>query len=210
MTDYQKTQIMKLRAEGLGYGKIAQRLGISLNTVKSYCRRNNVNGDIVSIDVVVPAFSGEVTQCENCSSIQQISKQKKKRFCCDACRNKWWNSHLDQVKKKPPTILPVPTAVRCSMYMETTAENIAVTNAISLTDLEVAIMSNAEFRNEKLYQTTMSMARKMLDESIISEEEYCQIDMIFLEKYSPIFGTLFSGITLTSGKKRAIYSVGKE
>lgn len=67
MTDYQKTQIMKLRAEGLGYGKIAQRLGISLNTVKSYCRRNNVNGDIVSIDVIVPAFSGEVTQCENCS-----------------------------------------------------------------------------------------------------------------------------------------------
>lgn len=101
MTDYQKTQIMKLRAEGLGYGKIAQRLGISLNTVKSYCRRNNVNGDIVPIDVAVPAFSGEVTQCENCGrSIQQISKQKKKRFCCDACRNKWWNSHLDQVKRK--------------------------------------------------------------------------------------------------------------
>lgn len=71
-------------------------------------------------------------------------------------------------------------------------------------------MSNAEFRNEKLYQTTMSMARKMLNESIISEEEYCQIDTIFLEKYSPIFGTLFSGITLTSGEKRAIYSVGKE
>ena len=35
-------------------------------------------------------------------------------------------------------------------------------------------MSNAEFRNEKLYQTTMSMARKMLGEGIISEDEYRQ------------------------------------
>ena len=58
------------------------------------------------------------------------------------------------------------------MSMGTTAENIAATNAISLTDSEVAIMSNAEFRNEKLYQTTMSMARKMLGEGIISEDEY--------------------------------------
>lgn len=71
-------------------------------------------------------------------------------------------------------------------------------------------MSNAEFRNEKLYQTTMSMARKMLGEGIISEDEYCQIDTIFLEKYNPVFGTLFSDISLTSGEKRVIYSVGKE
>ena len=71
-------------------------------------------------------------------------------------------------------------------------------------------MSNAEFRNEKLYQTTMSMARKMLGEGIISEDENCQIDTIFLEKYNPVFGTLFSDISLTSGEKRVIYSVGKE
>ena len=71
-------------------------------------------------------------------------------------------------------------------------------------------MSNAEFRNEKLYQTTMSMARKMLGEGIISEDEYCQIDTIFLEKYNPVFGTLFSDISLTSGEKIVIYSVGKE
>ena len=43
MTENQKTQIAKLRAAGLGYGKIAQQLGMSLNTVKSYCRRKGVN-----------------------------------------------------------------------------------------------------------------------------------------------------------------------
>lgn len=60
-------------------------------------------------------------------------------------------------------------------------------------------MSKEEFRNEKLYQTTMHLARKILDEGIISEEEYRQIDTIFLEKYKPVFGTLFSDISLTSG-----------
>lgn len=39
--------------------------------------------------------------CECCgNSIKQIPKQKKKRFCSDECRNKWWNSHLDLVKRK--------------------------------------------------------------------------------------------------------------
>ena len=72
-------------------------------------------------------------------------------------------------------------------------------NATSLTVSKVVtMMSKEEFRNEKLYQTTMHLARKMLEEGIISEEEYRQIDTIFLEKYKPVFGTLFSDISLTS------------
>ena len=63
----------------------------------------------------------------------------------------------------------------------------------------VTAMNKEDFRNEKLYQTTMHLARKMLEEGIISEEEYRQIDTIFLEKYKPVFGTLFSDISLTSG-----------
>ena len=100
MTDNQKAQIIKLRAAGNGYGKIAQTLGISVNTVKSFCRRNDINGDMVIEPSVT--LTGETTACENCGrEIQQIAKQKKKRFCCDKCRNEWWNSHLDQVKRKP-------------------------------------------------------------------------------------------------------------
>lgn len=73
-------------------------------------------------------------------------------------------------------------------------------NATSLTVSKVVtMMSKEEFRNEKLYQTTMHLARKMLEEGIISEEEYRQIDTIFLEKYKHVFGTLFSDISLTSG-----------
>ena len=60
------------------------------------------------------------------------------------------------------------------------------------------MMSKEEFRNEKLYQTTMHLARKMLEEGVVSEKEYRRIDTIFLDKYQPVFGTLFSDISLTS------------
>jgi hypothetical protein len=77
-------------------------------------------------------------------------------------------------------------------------ESIAAMRAILQTVLRVVtVVSKDEFRNEKLYQTTMHIVRKMLVDGIISEEEYRQIDTIFLEKYQPVFGTLFSDISLT-------------
>ena len=97
-------------------------------------------------------------------------------------------------------ISDVRTAVRSSTFTGTAAGSIAATSATLLTGSRAVVaMSKEEFRNEKLYQTTMHLARKMLEEGIISEEEYRQIDTIFLEKYKPVFGTLFSDISLTSG-----------
>lgn len=63
----------------------------------------------------------------------------------------------------------------------------------------VAFMSKEDLKNEKLYQTTMHMVRKLFEDGAITEEEYRQIDTIFLEKYKPVFGTLLSDISLTSG-----------
>ena len=94
MTNLEKHKIMTLREKGYGYVKIAKELGISVNTVKSFCRRNITHK-------VESELTGETTSCENCGQeIRQIAKQKRKRFCCDKCRNIWWNSHLGQVKRK--------------------------------------------------------------------------------------------------------------
>ena len=46
MTDWQKDQIQTMRRQGLSYVKIGQALGISDNTVRSFCRRNQL-GDPV-------------------------------------------------------------------------------------------------------------------------------------------------------------------
>lgn len=95
-------------------------------------------------------------------------------------------------------ITTVPAAENHSRHMAAKTGNTAPANAISRTDLVVTAMSKSDFRNEKLYQATMSMARRMLSEELISEEEYRQIDTIFLAKYRPVFGTLLSDISLTS------------
>ena len=42
MTDDQKQKIIALRRDGAGYGQIAATIGISINTVKSFCRRHSL------------------------------------------------------------------------------------------------------------------------------------------------------------------------
>ena len=46
MTDEQKRQVVSLRQEGSGYTSIANKLGISRDTVKSFCRRNGLSGEM--------------------------------------------------------------------------------------------------------------------------------------------------------------------
>ena len=62
-------------------------------------------------------------------------------------------------------------------------------NAMSLIDME-GMMEKSRFRDEALYQATMCMARKLLDDGVIEEEDYKKIRTFFLEKYQPIIGSL--------------------
>lgn len=57
-------------------------------------------------------------------------------------------------------------------------------------------MSKEQMKMEKLYQITMSMAKRMLDDGLISKEEYAIIDTEMKEKYRPTLGTLFADIDL--------------
>lgn len=93
-----KEQIRILRLQGNGYLKISQSLGLSINTVKSYCRRNNLRGiDVASLQ----KNTEELSSCKNCGSpLFQKKGSKPKKFCCDECRTAWWNSNLDLVNKK--------------------------------------------------------------------------------------------------------------
>lgn len=63
-------------------------------------------------------------------------------------------------------------------------------------------MTDEQFRNEKLYQTTMHICRKMFRSGLISEEEYREIDTIFTRKYRPVFGTLLIGNDLLLSSER--------
>lgn len=62
-------------------------------------------------------------------------------------------------------------------------------------------MTKDQFHREKMYQATMGMVRRMRSEELISQEEYERVEQIFLEKYHPVLGAVFSNQTLTSSPR---------
>lgn len=96
MTHQQKEKVSQMRGEGNSYSKIAAVLGISENTIKSFCRRNNLGG--VSIGV---GSKGDGVLCPKCKSpLTHTVGAKQKRFCSDKCRLAWWNAHPEAVNRK--------------------------------------------------------------------------------------------------------------
>lgn len=97
MTNTQKTRIEEMRKEGMGYSRIAKALGLSDNTVKSFCRRANLTG---LYEAPMPMRDG-IRLCRSCGKeVVQIPGRKEKKFCSDSCRMKWWNAHLDMVSRR--------------------------------------------------------------------------------------------------------------
>ena len=104
----------------------------------------------------------------------------------------------------------VRSAADHSRLMGTANGSTAVTNAISRPGLEVIAMTSDAFRREKMYQSMMLIMRKMLGDGSITRKQYDEIDAKMLEKYKPIFGTLFSDPDLINAPKRVMNGSGKE
>ena len=65
-------------------------LGISDNTVRSFCPRNGLG-----------STAKNTVACKQCGKlIKIIPKQKPRKFCSDTCRATWWNSHQESVDRK--------------------------------------------------------------------------------------------------------------
>ncbi len=91
MTNTEKLLIAQQLKQGLGYTDIAKALGMSVNTVKSYCQRNGLRR---SRGATMPAKAETV--CKQCgSTLVHMPGRKKKQFCSDGCRMRWWHTHRE-------------------------------------------------------------------------------------------------------------------
>ena len=102
MTQIQQERILELQDAGLGYKKIAAELGISVNTVKSFCQRQRLK-----------MYDAFCLQCGN--PIQQPPRVRKKKFCSDKCRSMWWNRHPELLQRRTMQHL---TCVWCGRAFE--------------------------------------------------------------------------------------------
>lgn len=81
-------EIQRLRQEGYGYVRIAQMLGLSENSVKSFCRRHPLPAD--------DSHKQAEGVCPQCKA----KVDSRRRFCSDACRAAWWNAHREHPNGK--------------------------------------------------------------------------------------------------------------
>ncbi|MCM1232943.1 MAG: RNA polymerase subunit sigma-70 [Ruminococcus flavefaciens] len=88
MTSEEKKKIEHLQSQGLGYKRIASTLGLSVNGVKSFCRRH-------------PAKPSAEGICPVCGApVVQTPHRKQKKFCSDKCRMVWWKAHPELLNRK--------------------------------------------------------------------------------------------------------------
>ncbi len=72
MRTAQAEQISHMRRTGNSYGRIADSLGLPLNTVKSFCRRRGITAET------------SASLCECCGAeVKQMEHRKTKRFCSE-------------------------------------------------------------------------------------------------------------------------------
>jgi protein-arginine kinase activator protein McsA len=105
MTDFQKSQIYSLRLQGVGYKAISNIIGVSADSVKKFCQRNNLRGpqDVVNLNVEI--MKDENLICSNCHRvIKQNKRGRSKKFCSDYCRKEWWNKNKDKKNKNKSAI----------------------------------------------------------------------------------------------------------
>lgn len=105
MTIEQKQQILELKNQGLSYGKISTELGVSVNTVSSFIKR--LNKKLVQSELTVEnKYESPIldSKCKQCGKQIIQGKMKKRKFCCNECRTKWWTEHAVSIHRRKEAI----------------------------------------------------------------------------------------------------------
>ena len=98
----QKRIIADLRQSGFGYTEISVQLHLSINTVKSYCKRHNLQRQ-------GKQNNASTRFCLQCGiEIKQEKHRKTKKFCSDRCRMIWWTQHSSLLRTPSKQIFICP------------------------------------------------------------------------------------------------------
>ena len=97
MTEKQKSDIISMRNKGMSFSKISDITGVSRNTVKSFCRRQNIS----ALTKTQTEDKSDKLCCKQCGNeLHPTPGKKAPKFCSVACRTTWWNAHPEKVNRK--------------------------------------------------------------------------------------------------------------
>ena len=125
MTDQQKEEIIKLRRLNYGYKTIANKLGLSIDTVKSHCKRHNI---MAYRHLTVPVRGIFVCSAEN--QFYKILSGRKKNTALMLAGTNGGTRILILSSKKVVALWSVQNAEKSFMSTCNQTENTVHTNAI--------------------------------------------------------------------------------
>lgn len=100
MTNEQRIKITDMRNQGCGYSTIANAVGLSKDSVKAFCRCHGLAGVKAELNSPEAPILNDAS-CLNCGAqLTHVPGVKRKKFCSTVCRQAWWNTHLEEVKRK--------------------------------------------------------------------------------------------------------------
>lgn len=97
MTEQQLERIAEFRHLNYSYSFIGEALDLSLNTVKSTCRRKGFSAEGCR---KTKAEKRSVRLCKNCRRILTEDGRIDRKFCSDACRYEWWKNNRKVIENK--------------------------------------------------------------------------------------------------------------
>lgn len=206
MTQEQKILILHYREQHMTYRQIGEKLGLSPDTVKTFCRRNTPQEDRTE--------ASASSQCRNCGApVHPLPGRRERLFCSPACRTAYWRKH-NLLGKDPRycagcgALLTGGSASRkyCShaCYIRhrfgssaapSAPQREAKTPHLEKAEPLVPLLTKEQFERELNYRAVLSIAKQMREDGLVTPGEFVQIDRFLRRKFSPVWGGLYQNNT---------------
>lgn len=202
MTQEQKTLILYYREQHMTYREIGEKLGLSPDTVKTFCRRNTPQEDRTE--------TSASSQCRNCGApVHLLPGRRERLFCSPACRTAYWRKHnllggTPRYCAGCGALLTGGSASRkyCShaCYIRHRFGSSAAPSApqreakaphLEKAEPLVPLLTKEQFERELNYRAVLSIARQMREGGLVTPGEFVQIDRFLRRKFSPVWGGLY-------------------
>ena len=202
MTQEQKILILHYREQHMTYRQIGEKLGLSPDTVKTFCRRNTPQEDRTE--------ASASSQCRNCGApVHPLPGRRERLFCSPACRTAYWRKHnllggTPRYCAGCGALLTGGSASRkyCghACYIRHRFGSSAAPSApqreakaphLEKAEPLVPLLTKEQFERELNYRAALSIARQMREGGLVTPGEFVQIDRFLRRKFSPVWGGLY-------------------
>lgn len=202
MTKEQKILVLHYREQHMTYRQIGEKLGLSPDTVKTFCRRKRAQSERTEESVQA--------QCRNCGApVHLLPGRRERLFCSPACRTAYWRKHnllggTPRYCAGCGALLTGGSASRkyCShaCYIRHRFGSSAAPSApqreakaphLEKAEPLVPLLTKEQFERELNYRVALSIAKQMREGGLVTPGEFVQIDTFLRRKFSPVWGGLY-------------------